>query len=270
MIIFKPQDHKYESIDPSENISWTSVTSLVGRFKNHFDAPSQALKSSKNKKSKWYGLDPQLIQDIWKNETTRAVEAGSWYHDQRENELLQHDSLQRMGIDLPIIKPIYENGIKKAPVQKLEDGIYPEHMVYLKSAGICGQADRIEIVGNQVDIYDYKTNKEIKKQSYKSWDGITTKMAHPLSHLDDCNLIHYSLQLSIYMYIILKHNPRLRPGVMFLHHIIFETDGEDQYGYPINSKDYEGNPIVKEVVPYAVPYLKEEVISLINYIKDAV
>ncbi len=268
MIIFKPEDHKYESIDPNEKINWMSVTSLIGKFKKPFDPVSQSIKSSKNKKSKWYGLDPELIQSIWKGENTRAVSVGSRYHDQRENDLLEHASLQRLGIDIPIYRPIYKDGVKQAPEQKLMDGVYPEHMVYLKSAGICGQADRIEVVGGQVDIYDYKSNKEIKKESYVSWDGTSVRMLDPISHLDDCNYIHYALQLSIYMYIILKHNPTLRPGVMFLHHIIFETEGEDQYGYPINCKDDNGDPIVKEVVPYAVPYLKDEVISLINYIKD--
>ena len=51
--------------------------------------------------------------------------------------------------------------MKKAPDQKLADGIYPEHMTYLKSASLCGQADRIEVINGKVNIYDYKTNKEI-------------------------------------------------------------------------------------------------------------
>ena len=37
-------------------------------------------------------------------------------------------------------------------------------------------------------------------------------MYNPVSHLDDCNLNHYNLQLSIYAYIIKKHNPKLRVG----------------------------------------------------------
>ena len=44
--------------------------------------------------------------------------------------------------------------------------------------------------------------KEIKKESYKNWEGISEKMSPPLQNLDDCNFIHYSLQRSIYMYII--------------------------------------------------------------------
>jgi hypothetical protein len=35
------------------------------------------------------------------------------------------------------------------------------------------------------------------------------------------------------MYIILKHNPKLIPGKMFIQHISFEEEGKDNYGYPI-------------------------------------
>jgi hypothetical protein len=55
---------------------------------------------------------------------------------------------------------------------------------------------------------------------------------------------------------------------MMLHHVIFEKDGEDSFGYPISKKDTTGNPIVKTVVPYEVPYMKSEVISMIDHIKS--
>ncbi len=268
-VIFKAENHKYESIDPTEAINWTSVTSFVGMFKKKFDAEAQAIKSSNNKRSKWYGIDPKEIQTIWSNEGSRAVINGSWYHDEREADLMSIDTIQRMGVNIPIIKPIVENGIKRAPVQRLTEGIYPEHFVYLKSVGLCGQSDRVEVVRDIVDVIDYKTNKEIKKEGFKSWDGITEKMLGPCSHLDDCNFNHYALQLSTYMYIILKHNPTYKPGKLTLHHIIFEKEGDDKFGYPILKKNHEDKPIVKSVIPYEVPYLKTEVRNMINFIQES-
>ena len=53
-------------------------------------------------------------------------------------------------------------------------------MVYLKSAGICGQSDLVEVVNGKVSIIDYKTNKEIKMQSYVDWEGISQKMQFPV------------------------------------------------------------------------------------------
>ena len=62
-IIFKPETHSYSSIDPNENISWTSVTSVISKFKKPFDADTIAAKSAKSKKSKWYGMTPEAIKE---------------------------------------------------------------------------------------------------------------------------------------------------------------------------------------------------------------
>jgi hypothetical protein len=267
-IIFNASDHSYRSIEDT-GINWISVTTLVSHFKKPFDAKAVAQKVSKNKKSKWAGIDPQTIQDIWNNESTRSTTLGSWYHNQREDDLCALASMEREGITVPVFKPSeVREGVKVAPLQKLEPGVYPEHMVYLRSAGICGQSDLVEVVNGKVNIIDYKTNKEIKKESYINWEGISEKMAHPVNNLDDCNFYHYALQLSIYMYIILKHNPKLKPGSIYIHHITFEVDREDQWGYPIAKLDSNGDPIVKEVIPMAIPYLVEEVHAIIHYLHE--
>jgi len=268
-IVFNAEEHSYKSIDGAEGINWTSVTTLISSLKKPFDAKSVAARVSKNKRSKWYGIEPKIIEQIWQNESDRAIGLGTFYHNQRESDLCSLASIEREGVTVPVISPSGEhNGIRHAPLQKLDPGVYPEHMVYLKSTGICGQSDLVEVVNGKVNIIDYKTNKEIKTEAFTNWEGITEKMLDPISHLDDCNFNHYALQLSIYMYIILKHNPKLKPGRIFIHHIAFEQEGEDQYGYPVAAKDSDGNPIVKTVLPIAVPYLVDEVISILHYIKD--
>lgn len=268
MIVFNADDHSYRSLDDS-NIDWISVTTLVSHFKKPFDAKKIATKVTKNKNSKWYGIDPVIIQQIWDNESDRSIVLGSWYHDQRESDLCALASMEREGVTIPVFKPNeVREGVKIAPLQKLEPGVYPEHMVYLRSAGICGQSDLVEVVNGKVNIIDYKTNKEIKKESYVSWEGVSDKLAPPVDSLDDCNFYHYALQLSIYMYIILKHNPKLKPGRIFIHHITFEVEGEDKWGYPISKRDHNGDPIVKEVIPMAIPYLIDEVLAIFHYIQD--
>lgn len=266
-IAFKASDHSYVSIDDTD-IQWTSVTSLVSNFKEPFDAEATAQKVCKNKKSKWYGLEPSEILEAWNSEGKRATDLGTFYHNQREADLCSLASVEREGSTLPVYAPIEKDDLKYAPSQKLEPGIYPEHMVYLKSAGICGQSDLVEVIGDEIYIIDYKTNKEIKTESYVNWEGISKKMLFPVNNLDDCSFNHYALQLSVYMFIMLKHNPKLKPGKMFLHHVLFEQEGEDKYGYPIYKHTPEGDPIVKEVIPMEVPYLKEEVLSVITWLKD--
>jgi len=268
-VIFKSQNHKYESVDSSEVIEWTSVTSFISKYKKPFDAQTVAEKSSKSKKSKWYGMSVQDILQAWENESTRAIDQGNWYHNQREADLLQLNTIEIHVCILPIIRPLITDDIKYAPPQKLQEGMYPEHFVYLKSAGICGQSDLVEVAKGEVNITDYKTNKEIKKESYVNWEGVSQKMLSPVSHLDDCNFWHYALQLSTYMYIILKHNPKLKPGKITIHHVLFYTDGTDKFGNPITKLDDQGEPLVKKIVPYDLPYLKAEVINLIKHKQDA-
>jgi len=264
-IKFTAETHKYETVnDPSKK--WISATGIIKAFKSPFDANSIAEKNSKDKKSKWFGLTPEEIKEKWTTEAKRATSLGSWYHDQREKDLLACNTLKRDGIDLPIIHPILDGEIKYAPDQKLVPGIYPEHFVYLKSALICGQADRIEVVGDTVNVYDYKTNKKMR-EAYTNWEGVTKKMIGPLSHIDDCDLMHYAIQLSIYMYIILKHNHNLKPGKLQIQHILFEVEAEDEYGFPITALDAAGDPIIKEIVPYDLPYLRTEVNDIIKYMK---
>lgn len=265
-IRFTAHDHKYTSLQP-DGIDWLSATSFISNFKQPFDADAISAKAAKNKKSKWYGMSTEDIKAAWKAEALRATTLGTWYHNCREADLCEFSTIERHNKTIPIIKPIEVDGVKYAPDQKLSDGIYPEHMVYLKSAGLCGQSDLVEVINGVVHITDYKTNKEIKTEGFKSWDGVK-KMAKPLSHLDDCNLNHYTMQLSLYMYMILKHNPKLKPGTLILHHIIFEEAGRDKYDNPVTELDSSGNPIVKDVVMYEVPYLKQEVISCLHWLED--
>jgi len=268
-IYFNAEDHSYKSLETEERIDWISVTTLISHFKKPFDAKKIAEKVSKNKRSKWFGIEPETIVKIWNDESDRAVTLGTYYHNQREADLCSLSSLEVDGVTVPIVPPVPEiNNLKYAPSQKLDPGVYPEHMVYLKSVGICGQSDLVEVVNGKINIIDYKTNKEIKKESFVNWEGASDKMMFPIDSLDDCNFNHYAIQLSVYMYMILKHNPKLKPGSMFIHHVTFEVESEDEYGYPVVKRDHTGEPVVKEVIPMAVPYLIDEVTALMHYVKE--
>lgn len=262
---FTAHDHKYRSEDDKE---WLSVTSLISQFKQPFEADKIAVKSAKNKKSKWYGMTPEDIKAAWKAEALRATTLGTWYHNCRESDICGFQNMERHGVTVPVFTPIEKEGVKYSPEQKLKDGVYPEHMVYLKSAGICGQSDLVEVVNGKVHITDYKTNKEIKIEGYVNWEGITQKMSNPVAHLDDCHLNHYALQLSMYLFIILKHNPKLSPGTLTIHHILFEEAGRDRFDNPISALDTNGDPIVTDVVQYDLPYLKKESIDIIHWLEE--
>lgn len=265
MVKFEESGHSYSSED---GIKWTSVTSVVKQFEEHFDAEAQALKSSKNSKSKWYKKDPEEIKKIWKQTNTDAIDLGNWYHREREKQICDINFLEREGTSCNIVKPIIKGDVKYAPEQKLENNcIYPEHFVYLKSAAICGQSDLVEVRNGKVHITDYKTNKNFTIEGYTNWQGITKKLLPPLGHLDDCKLNVYNIQLSLYMYIILKHNPQLKAGKLIIHHIVFKEIDKDSYGNPIYDRDSNNEPLVERVDVYEMKYLKDEIHAILNYIK---
>lgn len=265
---FHAADHKYESIDIFEGIEWLSVSRLVAKFHEEFLPRPAAEKASRNRKSKWYGMDVQEIMDRWDSEGTRSTTLGTWYHDKQETKILSNSTYHYQGHELPVFHPQIVDGVKIAPNQKLAEGIYPEHFVYLKSIGVCGQSDKVKIINNHIKIHDYKSNKELKVEGYRNWEGITKKMLPPLAHLDDANLIHYALQLSTYAYIIWKHNPSFIVDNPVIEWVTFEIESEDEFGYPITKLDENGEPIVKEVKEIEVPYMKREVELMFQHVKN--
>jgi len=262
MIYFQEETHLYSSIVPDTR-KWVSVTSITGRCKPLFPREQKAKDCSIRKPSikypnKWYGIPYEVILQAWDDESIRSTDLGTWYHKKRENELRDQDNVHWY---------ITEGDKKLAPIQKLQEGIYPEHMVYLDSAGICGQVDLVEVTGNRVDINDYKTSKEITRRGYKNWEGVYKKLLVPLHHLEDCHVNLYALQMSLYMYMILRHNPLMVPGTMTIEHIKFVQESENEYGYPIYKKNDNGDYIVEGIEKIVVPYMKNEVQLLINNLK---
>jgi ATP-dependent exoDNAse (exonuclease V) beta subunit len=71
-----------------------------------------------------------------------------------------------------------------------------------------------------LEIWDYKTNKEIKTSN-----NYGNKMLHPISHLDECEMNTYSLQLGLYKHIIEK-NTNLKIGNCYL---IWINENIDNY-----------------------------------------
>lgn len=265
MIKFQEEGHIYTSIEP-DNIKWLGVTSLVKALHEPFHTREKAI-SSHNRKptvaypNKWYKVPVGEIEAAWEAEKNRSTELGHWYHNKREQALFSEEN------ELDIYCPSFGEGrIKVAPDQSLCEGIYPELLVYLLSSEICGQSDYVEVRNSKVHIKDYKTSKEIKRHGFTNYKG-TKMMYSPIEHLEDCSYIHHNIQLSLYMYIILRHNPNLESGTLTIEHIKFEEGSRDKYDYPIYKKDENGEFIIREIEEIHMPYLKKEVVSILEWLK---
>lgn len=240
MVKFIEDKHAY--IDLKDNSRWTSVTTFIHKFE-----PKKDWDEIKRKYAKKNNLSVDEVTAMWAAENKKAVDRGTLFHKMREEELLGCETINNLEIKQPII----DEGVKYAPEQKLLAGIYPELLVTLNSAKICGQADYVEITEDGfINIKDYKTNKEIKLNGFTNWEGIEEKLIGPLSNIPNSNYWIYALQLNIYAYIIKRNNPKLKIGKLELLHIKFDEQNE-----------------VKEIVPYVLPDLQSDVKRAIEYHK---
>ena len=130
-----------------------------------------------------------------------------------------------------------------------DKAVLPEFLVYFSDATgtlhLAGQIDLLIKDGNDIYILDYKTNaKGMKDKAYFDFKKKkTTRMYYPINNIDDHMLNHYTLQLSIYAFMLQKINPDFNIKLLRLLHI----DGEGV------ETDYD------------VPYLKTDVERLLKH-----
>ena len=201
--------------------------------------------------SPWFGIPPEEIRAIWKSESTRSTLLGSWYHEMREKELGSANTSPTV------------NDWKFALPQKIQTGVYPEMIIYHPEYSICGQSDKIECIENVINVGDYKTSKKIDRKGFRG-----KKMLGPLSHLDDCELNTYTLQLSLYMKMLLFHNPDKKPGKLTIEHVKFQIKEYNKYGYPIHNRTIDGGYVVESIEYIECPYLEKEVELILEYLKQ--
>jgi hypothetical protein len=82
--------------------------------------------------------------------------------------------------------------------------IKSEFVVGDDESGICGTIDNLSFnkKTKELVIFDYKTNKEIKKRNPRD-----ETFLKPIQYLSHCEYIKYSLQLNLYQHIIEKNSP---------------------------------------------------------------
>lgn len=104
-----------------------------------------------------------------------------------------------------------------------QKGVYPELLLSRISADgqlrIAGQADLVIVDDWDVYILDYKTGKTMDLKSY--FDPRRRKyvmMKYPLNNIMDCNFLHYTLQLSLYAWMIQKIDERFNIKLLMLIH----------------------------------------------------
>lgn len=275
-VIFEEEGHKYYDKN-NPNQTYTSVTTIIHQYANEFDRIFWASYKALEKllaKDVWniekksllntkkfdkvllelhdinendFNKVQQTILDEWDEENRKSCERGTKIHADLENSFYNKKK------DIDISK--FEIGGKfvcdKGRTElDLENGVYPEYLISRVSEDgklrIAGQIDLLVKKGNKIIIADWKTNRKIETKSFfNNKTKQSVKMKFPLNNLDDVNYWHYTLQLSTYAWMLQKYNPEFEIEDLVLVHF-----------------DHNDNMTV-----YHLPYLKEEVIKMLNHFK---
>lgn len=213
-IVYIDKDHSYEI--RGKKVKY-SVTKLLGKYKKPFDSD----KFSKSVAEK-DGVDQKTVLEKWEFTRDYANHKGTEFHLFVENYLER----RKITIDRAAITRFFESrkdfyfadsvDLYYKEFAKLVSNFlkfyewYKKDHVLIKSefvigderSGIAGTLDNLSLDTTTHDlvIFDYKTNKKIEKENKYG-----EKLLGHLSHLDNCELNIYALQLWLYKLIIEKN-----------------------------------------------------------------
>lgn len=268
--------HEYKNLS-NESLKYISVTTLIGKYEQEFDKdftskykalerllPSDVWKKEKGgiwkshkipkdflevydiKESELNAIQQDIL-DEWTKINREACERGTKIHSELENSFYKAGNnvkLEKFGIGGKFQCKKNYNELD------LEYGVYPEYLIYFstkdKILNLAGQIDLLIKNGNEIVLIDHKTNAKIdQKGFYDSKLRQTKKMKFPLTKLDDCNFTHYTLQLSLYAWMLQRINPDFVIKDLIINHY-----------------DHNGNNTL-----YHCQYLKKEVELLLKHYK---
>lgn len=262
-IKFIEASHRYLTEDGKDLIS---VSKFMDRFKEKIDWKKKAAGVASRITKEGTPTTTKQILDKWENKRNQSAQIGTNYHAIREQELIDNVVCNFYNTDCKKVEHTIHQGNKLSiPIHQIENNtVYPELMIYDLEHMICGQSDKVIVTKNKINIWDYKTDKEI---SFKGWSNMWTvprKLLPPLQHLDDCSGNIYAIKMSMYMYLLWKANKgRFQLGEIIIEHVSLKRD-------PLNDdipilKD--AKPVVEKIEKIKLPYLKKEVIGMLKTIK---
>ena len=238
-------ESSHEYVD--EGVKFTPVTYFIKSFQEYVDWNAIAEKKAKKMK-----VSKEDLLKEWDDKKNKGADKGTKFHKMMEDkylEMKQGITIEQTPCKVSFVDTV--GGIKEDDKVTLEDNtVYTEKMIWSKKYKICGTADLVEVVNGKINIKDYKTN---EKLDFFAWYHPTKgpkKLLSPLSHLQDCNFNIYSIQINVYMYMLLQHNRNLKMGDMYILHIPFDEDN---------------NPL--EPVPHKVDNLQAEVKKMFDVFK---
>ena len=299
-LFFDEGPHKYTDTLGNE---YRSVTTLIGDYYNHFNADYWAHKkareqgkSEKQIRAEWDRIKDEAcergtsthngIEDAIKS-VSKFKEAIKYLEEVKSGRCITIADIPDLiprPLDVEEFKVATNN--KYPEIYRVFDFytdkgyvIYSEIGAFLIDYLISGTIDIFCYRPTDFVILDWKTNRDgikfeagyykkdkstIPNQLTNEWIKKNQNMLPPLNHLDDCNGMHYTMQLSLYaiMAEIILDIPCV--GLGLCH--IGSPWVLNKYGQPLRDNEgYHVDPNGKETVKwFKIQYLKNEAKALLK------
>lgn len=215
-----------------------SATKLISNCKEPFKKDYWAKKKADERK-----ISVAEIIAEWDLKAKISTEKGTAFHNYVENYLsnriFPYPSVRILSVpEFNGQDPIRERFDTLVRMFDVFFGDIQNKLIPIKSEFVIGDVE-LDVAGmidqifynkksGMLEIWDWKTNKEIGTSN--KWN----RFKAPLSHLEECELNSYSLQLSIYKYIIEKHT-----GIKFGNsYLAWFFEGNSKYEI-IKTHDFE-------------------------------
>ena len=194
-IRFVEDTHTYFVDGSKDGYQYTSTTKLMHSMFKPFDADEVISKMRRSRtwsSSPYYGQSPGDIKAGWEENRDFAAKSGTLMHANIENYYngLDHEVNTR---EFQMFEKFRDDHGDLVPYRT-------EWCIFDEDSKVSGSVDMVYELNGKFIIADWKRSKAIKTEN--KWQSGSTKHT---SHLQDCNFIHYSLQLSTYKYILEKN-----------------------------------------------------------------
>lgn len=202
-----------------------STTGLISQYEQEFDSDTISQQVA-NKR----GISQQEVLEEWRIENLHSTIKGKFIHEfaqslwEGKEYIFDYSNIPKE-IDIERLKSDIDKLIPQAinfynDYKDMYELIGCEIYLGDEDFDECGATDQIlyNKYTSGIAIIDYKTNKEIKRESYKH-----KKMLIPLHKYDDCNYVHYSFQLGDYKFKFEK-NTKLKVEETFIVYFNVNAD----------------------------------------------
>ena len=241
-----------------------SISQIKDSLAVEFDREGVAKKTHDlhfdDEQSIYYQKSIDEILDMWdvKAESSKrmgnlvddfiGLEYSHWDHEDKKSTELAENLYESAG---PIIKRKYQ-GIRAVLSEFKKNRLHfecrelPLYLPYIykkKIYLINGRFDAIFSTDSQLLIVDWKNSEEIKESN--KWQ----KMFGPLKDYDDCDLIKFTVQVYMYIYILKETYGITLP----MSSCIVQFPGQQDFYYKIFKPGFEYSPeLMKKIIEYSI------------------